>query len=316
MRLMPLFFVHVPKTAGTSFRKAAENYYGFNNVVYDYSTTSSETSSSVLKSIYEDQNYLRFYEYLNNNQVGFLSGHVHAGKYVHLFGARQVVTFLRDPVQRVVSEYYHFVRNNGYKDDLPSFYRKPQFINRQSKMMQGVPLQTVGLLGLTEEYEKSLDMLNSLYGTNIEPIAMNVGRKDKDQTYNVPKNQLDEIRALNEDDIRLYNVATHIFHQRHQLFLENKPFVHGMIQQLSDKSLTGWAWGQEGDTAIAVDILVEGKNVGTVEGRDLRPGLLRLAPPRKGYIGFHHNFVKPLAKGTVVQAVVAETGQLLDEQRV
>lgn len=314
--MLPIFFVHVPKTAGTSFRKAAESFFGKKNVLYDYSPSSVETSPLVNRWVYDEGDYLKFQENMSRTKCGFLSGHVNATKYVHLFGARQAVTFLRDPVQRVVSEYYHFVRNNDYKEDLPSFYRKPQFINRQSKIMHGIPLAAVGLLGLTEEYESSLAMLNALYGTNIEPAAMNIGRKDKAQRYDLPQEQLDEIKALNENDIRLYSRATDIFHQRYQLFLQNKPFVHGMIQQFSVKSLSGLAWGQEGDAAIAVDIMIDDNKVATVESKDLRPGMLRLTPPRQGYIGFHHNFVKPLAKGTIVQAVVAGTGQLLGERRV
>ena len=101
--MLPIFFVHIPKTAGTSFRKSAEFYFGSDKVIYDYSTKSPETSELVNNSIYEDKDPFFFSELVHEQLVEFLSGHVPAVKYVHLFGVGQTVTFLRDPIQRVMS---------------------------------------------------------------------------------------------------------------------------------------------------------------------------------------------------------------------
>ena len=43
-----LLFVHIPKTAGTSFRLAAQQFYGENNVFFDYGLESVETSKEIL----------------------------------------------------------------------------------------------------------------------------------------------------------------------------------------------------------------------------------------------------------------------------
>lgn len=307
--MLSLFFVHVPKTAGTSFRKACENHFGSANSVYDYSPSSSETSPLVFESIYQNQDLLFFLDAMKKNKINFLSGHVNAGKYIHLFEARNTLTFLRDPVQRIVSEYYHFVRHNNYQGDLPSFYCKPQFVNRQSKMLHGVPIESLGFVGLTERYEQGLAILNHAYGTDIQSVAMNMGRKDKAAEYALPEEQLSEIRSLNEEDIQLYDRAKRLFLEREALFEQAKPYVHGAIQQQSTKSISGWAWWQQGDDAVELAIDVDGKTVGSVYTKDLRPGLLRLGLPRRGYVGFHHNFAEPLANDAVVTVRVAETGQ-------
>lgn len=314
--MLPIFFVHIPKTAGTSFRKAAESFLGGRNVLYDYSPSSDETSELVYRWVYEEKDLLGFYQQLCNGRVSFLSGHVNANKFVYLFGVNQTVTFVRDPVQRVVSEYQHFVRHHGYEGSLPSFYRKPQFVNRQSKMLQGVPLEAIGLLGLNEAYEDSLAIFNQRYDLNIRSVDMNMGRADKITSYKLPKEQLEELTRLNEQDIRLYRKAVHLFEQRKMLFGDGKGYVHGAVQQMSDKSVSGWAWHAESDRPVALDILVNSSYVAMLESKDLRPAFLRLGLPRLGYVGFHYDFETPLAKGSVVEVVVSGTGQVLDKRSI
>lgn len=314
--MSPIFFVHIPKTAGTSFRKAAEQLFGSERVLYDYSPSAAETSSLVQQCVYEEKDLLRFYQTLCSNRVSFLSGHVNAIKFVYLFSVSQTVTFVRDPVQRMVSEYQHFVRHHGYEGDLPSFYRKPHFVNRQSKILQNVPLEAMGLVGLNEAYEDSLAMFNQRYGLNVQSVDMNMGRPDKATSYELPKEQLEELTALNEQDIRLYRKAVHLFEQRKALFDNGKGYVHGAVQQMSEKSISGWAWHAQSDMPVALSILVDGKQVATVESKDLRPAFLRLGLPRSGYVGFHYNFVTPLAKRSVVEVVVDDTRQLVGKKRV
>lgn len=308
-----IFFVHIPKTAGTSFRKSAENYFGSDKVVYDYSLNSAETSEVVASVVYGDGDIFAFGELLKEREACFLSGHVPAVKYVHLAGAPQTVTFLRDPIQRVVSEYHHFVRHNGYEGDFPSFYRQPQFVNRLSKLLNRVPLEAIGFLGLTEDYARSLDILNDRYSTEILHVVMNTGRKDNEKGYEVPQQQLSELQALNESDLKLYEEGVKLFNQRKQLFNDNLPYVHGAIQGLNKNSLQGWAWHSDSDSPVDVDISLDGRTLRTVKAQTFRPGLLQFSPPRNGYVGFQLKFPEPLKPGVRVKVVVSETGQVLGD---
>ena len=47
MNNFPLFFIHIPKTAGSSFRVAAEQYFGSEATYFDYGNGSKETSESI-----------------------------------------------------------------------------------------------------------------------------------------------------------------------------------------------------------------------------------------------------------------------------
>ncbi|TCK07258.1 sulfotransferase family 2 domain-containing protein [Marinobacterium mangrovicola] len=311
-----LFFVHIPKTAGTSFRKAAEEYFSFESVCYDYSLDSAETSDLVRKFIYEEKDYLGLNTALSETEILFISGHVPAKKYVHLLGASQLVTFLRDPVQRVLSEYNHFLRHKNYEGDLPSFYRKPQFINRHSKMLHGLPIEALGFIGLTEDYDVSLSQLNALFGTAFQRRKLNQGREAKDKAYEVPDDQLKEMQELNAVDIALYQKVVELYKQRYALFVKGLPYVHGTIQQLNSKVIKGWAWYAQGERAVTIEVLVDDKKVADLVANDLCPGLLHLSPPRNGYIGFHYRFSKPLGAGVNVSVRVSETEQVLGQQEV
>lgn len=311
-----VFFVHIPKTAGTSFRKAAESYFGSDHVCYDYAPASVETSDLVREEIYQKKDFSAFYKKYSAIDKNFLSGHVHAGKYIGLFGARDTVVFLRDPIQRTISEYKHFCRDLGYEGDFRSFYREPGFIDRQKKMLSAVPLMAFGFVGLTERYEESLRQINDRYDTRIEGMELNRGRKSIGQDYDLEPEVLAELQQLNREDLALYQQAVELFAQRERLWQEGLPFVHGAIQQANPKSLVGWAWWDRSDEPVVVEVLHEGRVLGEASAHDLRPGMLRFGLPRYGYVGFRVVYPRPLPAGAKVICRVKATGQLLGEASV
>ncbi len=76
-----LVFVHVPKTAGTSFRLAAEQYFGRSHVETDYGEHDTATSQTVRETVYSGQiDMLR--EALRNNETHMFSGHFPIVKYL------------------------------------------------------------------------------------------------------------------------------------------------------------------------------------------------------------------------------------------
>ncbi|WP_447926358.1 sulfotransferase family 2 domain-containing protein [Vreelandella sp. EE27] len=309
--MQPIYFVHIPKTAGTSFRKACEAFFGLRHVAYDYADDSDETSSFVTDIIYGNGDRLDFFAHIQNNETKFFSGHVHADKYLHLFGVNNTVVFLRDPIQRVYSEYQHFVRHNDYQGDFRSFYTQPRYIDRQSRLLQGAPIEALGFIGLTEDYANSLEQLNDNYNIDIRPVELNRGRSKKKVSYDFSDGVVKELMELNKTDFILYNSAKELFETRLSLFKKGLPYVHGAVQDANKQMIRGWAWFAKDRKPVDIDVWINGNQDGQVLAKDMRPGLLRLAPPRLGYIGFHHAFSKPLATGDYVECSVSETGQVI-----
>jgi len=135
-----LFFTHIPKTAGTSFKKG---------VIYPNVSPDKILQFNGVKSLI--RNRLVPFEYLD--------GHYPFG--VHRFSAGATdpiyLTILREPVDRAVSQYY-FIKQCDTKEyqhpdlpdanrcDLGGFYALQKFQNLQTKFTAG--LLTMRLAGL------------------------------------------------------------------------------------------------------------------------------------------------------------------------
>lgn len=93
-RVGPLAFVHIPKCSGTSFEKYLLACDGFSQ--------ESECFVSM-----DQQGHLEDFEGYarRKSQTPFVYGHVEYSVYVDFFPDALITTFLRDPVQRTISQY-------------------------------------------------------------------------------------------------------------------------------------------------------------------------------------------------------------------
>ena len=304
---MSLFFVHIPKTAGTSFRRGAEKYFSRKRIVYDYGVNSDVTSPLVKKSLYVDHpDFWQFSKALGKSAM--IAGHVPIRRFVSLWGAGNTVTFLREPLQRIVSEYAHFVRHKGYQGSFKEFYSAPKMCNRQHRMLFGVNLEMIGLIGLTERYSESLEMLNDQFSTRILNRNDNLGKHRPKGQYEFGEEDIVELTKLNRKDVELYQHASALFDSRYAMFKSNQPWAHACLEEASTEGVSGWAWwaGVQ-DEPLEVELWINGELTNTVRAVEFRQELCRLLPPRGGYVGFHLPLnLSPLDS---VQCRVAATGQ-------
>ena len=212
MSSRPLIFIHIPKTAGTSFITAVKQ--SAMRSIFDYGIDSPSTSPEVVESIYRSNCVPLLIEFIKENNVQFLAGH-EVYKYINsLVSIGRLCTIFRNPVQRVVSEYNHFVKHYKYTSSIQTFIADPNIRNRQFKLMGGLELDQLYFFGFTEDYKYSLRLFNILGGFDLPNLIDNVGRQNLDDTWVVDDDILDLIKYYNEQDMLLYVQAKKLFNEK------------------------------------------------------------------------------------------------------
>ena len=226
--------MHIPKTAGTSFRLAAQKYFGKKNSFYDYGENSSETSKEIISCIYNNKNEELLNKEFMKYQNVFLSGHVPVLKYISIFEKANIITFVRNPIEQVVSHYKHYCRDLNYKDDFETFIKDKRFKNLQSRLLTQNPLEIIGFIGLTEEYSKSIKLINDLYGLKLEVLHRNITSNKFSSEVNLDENILLLIKEENSKDIEMYKNIKKDFYERVSAY-EVKVKNTNLLLRLLDK---------------------------------------------------------------------------------
>ncbi len=276
---LPIIYLHIPKTAGTSFRKSAEQYFGPEQVLNDYGEDSSNTSEDIRAAYYDSKDVMKLKKTVEQHR--FLTGHFTLAKYREIFPKSPVVTFFRNPVDRVISEYTHFVTHYSYKGDLREFYLKPQFQNRQHSFMSESGPECIDYFGITEEYEKSLQMFNRQFNTNFPSIQLNVGKYDTVSNSLATDDELAEILELNQKDSELYEAALAGFNSqqlRNEYFFKTSKRFCGRVGSIKQGKINGWTIDREITGPARVVVCINGR-----ERKLLIANMLREDVQRKGF---------------------------------
>jgi hypothetical protein len=291
MRL-PIICLHIPKTAGTSFRISAEHYFGPWNVVSDYGEKSPATSEEVKLAYYQNKDF----ELLKSkiSQKKFFTGHFSLAKYREHFPDSPVVTFFRDPVKRIISEYVHFTTHYGFEGSLREFYRMEQFRNRQARVLSGAEPTDLDFYGLTEKYQESLDKFNLRYSTKFPMAVLNTG-KYTSEGHRATEEEIEEIKVLNQDDLRIYQLAVEQFDQQDDSVrpaIATVPRYSGYLGGVRNEKVIGWTVDRQSDQPVTLRITVNGKR-----GFDHTADTFRADIQRKGiHINGNCGFEIPLGK--------------------
>jgi hypothetical protein len=205
-------FVHIPKTAGTSFRLAVEEAFP-DRVMFDYGPKSERTSEEVRHLVHGERDLKRLSDLLLERRIVMLVGHVEYSRYADIFPPERVVAFVREPVARLVSEWQHLKRNYGFTGSLLDFGGKQRSRDAQTRVLRGAPLREMGFLGITERYAESLDAFSRKFGFELRELKRNA-RPVHEPAPELSASELDQLREWNERDLRLYQRAIESF-ERH-----------------------------------------------------------------------------------------------------
>ncbi|QEP42042.1 hypothetical protein D5085_02130 [Ectothiorhodospiraceae bacterium BW-2] len=284
-------FVHIPKTAGTSLRIAFEQALGKESVYYDYGKTASETSALVSDLLYgEIPDSYRLFEYLGKcSSRSLIAGHFGIKRYSHFILAKNIATFVRDPVQQVISHYYHFKRHGGYKQSLEVFCRQPQFRNLQNRSFNNYPLNLIGFIGLTEKFTISLQLLAKLWNISIEELKLNFNQQRTEELYQVEPATEQLIKQQNRQDMRLYAKALARFEQQYSEYEQSGYYLYRSDGLKNvPRGISGWCYYSHSDHPVKIEVLnSNGVVLYYCYATEFQPQLAQFNPVRGGCIGYH-----------------------------
>lgn len=196
--------LHIPKAAGTTLIHAYRNAFGDRVLYHNAHPDIVYTTPRVdLEKSYD-----------------IIHGHLDMSRLVEMIDAdTKIVTFLRDPVQRVVSSYqYHL--NPQVQNDIATLVRStnmglmefadmPGQKDLQSRMIRPVGRHRLDFIGFSETFRASLEQLSRCIGVALSnPGEENVNpQKRAGADYSIPEHVRDYIRSRNAQDQELYDWA-------------------------------------------------------------------------------------------------------------
>lgn len=207
--------VHIPKTAGTSLRLALGEAFG--------STLCIDDGDRPLQSSRIDR---RFRALAAGAAVaarplppGCVVGHFLALKYVFARD-RFLSVWLRDPVQRVISRYHHYLRSIEAGETsharwgllpgltLEQFVQLPHYQDTMAEYLWGVGLARFDFVGLVEDWERDVERFFDAIGRpRPETPAVNRNPNAVDRVYRPSDRERALIEACNPRDVALYAAA-------------------------------------------------------------------------------------------------------------
>ncbi|MDY7006346.1 MAG: sulfotransferase family 2 domain-containing protein [Cyanobacteriota bacterium] len=186
--------VHIPKTAGSSFRQSLQKIFN-SQVLLDYDNIWMPKNPVI-------RNFKQFVlnnpsfppnKLIINSKYKVIHGHFYANKYKNISKEVKLITFFRDPIDRVVSNYlyiqknpffiqptqlnnsmYQAVRNNQM--NLKDFSELEAERNLYSNYLGGVGIDNFTFIGLTEAYEDSIKLFSKIFGIELDLLFINKGK--------------------------------------------------------------------------------------------------------------------------------------------
>lgn len=204
--------VHIPKTAGTGFGKFLSKAFK-DKFLYVYDSC-FKCGRFVIA-----ENFLQLGQVLNDcsrhvdqdrlsdqlHKKECIHGHFHASKFQY---AGKVIYWLRDPVQRALSSYYHHERHpEHHYTDIP--LDKPQlfFHSTANTMSRATAGADPDFVGFTEKFNECIEIFRQKYSISENYIFGFENRnplKDPHIKYTVDKKLIQLAKHFNQEDIALY----------------------------------------------------------------------------------------------------------------
>ena len=225
-------FLHVPKTAGTTFTDCLNQFYKGRHFIFSGDLQKDKTRYWKISRAKRDQ-------------ISMFGGHAPRITGISEVDTLPIITFFRDPVERLKSYCQHVSEGKSrilLKDYPPSKFNLDAFLdsginelsNIQTKLLLGDQKQQLPdadkktiletavtvlkndiiCFGFTEQFDKSLVLLHYRLGWTKWPVYRKINVKNRQKLINFSDENIIKIRELNEIDIAVYNKALNLFNDQ------------------------------------------------------------------------------------------------------
>ena len=199
-----LISVHIPKCAGTSFRHVLQGLYG-ERIRLNYGEIFSRAQARPA---------------LVPAGTACIHGHFFADAFDDFYPKATFITWLRHPVERVVSNYEHFLRSPDWRDDccralygqrlgLREFAELEWMRNMATRYLADKSLAEFAFVGVAERFSESLHVFGAACGwpTDLPAPRENINPLRARPRYSLAPETYEHLLALNGDDLAIYEQA-------------------------------------------------------------------------------------------------------------
>ncbi len=213
--------LHIPKVAGNSFLRALERQYGA-ALHRDYSDMPKiqRYLSGDISPIHASELHITE---LDHDPPQCIHGHFLPAKYLTYRANANVrfITWLREPVDRLVSHYNFFFRTYDPQTAGPLFKRiveerwtlekfcfSDEYRNVYSKYLWNFPLENFDFIGISEYYDEDLRRFSENFLQRpLNSYRLNCATEGKTGQYMLDSGFRRQVESFHYKDVELYRMA-------------------------------------------------------------------------------------------------------------